>query len=216
MSSRPLEQYLNELERSSGDLSSQERTEWREEVRQHLMEMARAHEAVGLSPEEAMTAALRDFGNARQIGSRAAECSGKGLLCGKTAVALFSVPMMAIMALMIGIAYAYVLTDSLFFLRCLQIGGITSFLTIPVLGGWCAARKIRRNQSALPVLSALTFAALGFSPVASVLLIPAFGSPFGGATPDLRLGLLWLPLIGLSVLATRHHSLSKPTDCKAR
>jgi hypothetical protein len=53
------------------------------------------------------------------------------------------------------------------------------------------------------VSRALALAGIGFAPIASVLLIPAIGSPFHGATPDLRWGLLWFPLTWLSICAAR-------------
>lgn len=173
------------------------------------MELARAHEELGLAADEAVTAALRSFGNAEQIGRGVARNSGRELLKGRKAVTLFSIPLMAIHVLMIGIAYAYVLSDSPFWLKMLQGGGVASFFSVPVIGGWMVARRLRPHQSPLSVLPALTLAGIGFSPIASVLLIPAFGTPFQEFGLDLRVGLLWVPMIWASVLSMSHYLRSK-------
>ncbi len=63
-----LEQYLDQLEQPLAALSAEARGEWREEARQHLLCLIAAHEELGSSPEEAMAAALRQFGDPDRIG----------------------------------------------------------------------------------------------------------------------------------------------------
>src|SRR5947209_3644884 len=77
-----LDEYLDRLSEPVTVLSAREQQEWREEARQHLLCLAAAYEELGSSPEEALEAALRQFGDARQIGRRldAAERHRQGRL----------------------------------------------------------------------------------------------------------------------------------------
>jgi hypothetical protein len=63
-----LEEYLDQLERPLTALSPTARREWREEAHEHLQSLIAAHEELGSSPEEAVEAAVRQFGDAARIG----------------------------------------------------------------------------------------------------------------------------------------------------
>jgi hypothetical protein len=199
----PFEPYLDMLEQSLRLLSPEERAEWREEARQHLVEIARAEEELGLSPEEAAAAAMRQFGNPTQIGRRLAQSVECDPLKARTAVTLFSGPLIVAMLLLIGLAYAYVLTDSPVLFRALQLGGALAFLLAPTLGGWRVGRRLRPGQSSLTVALGLTLIGLLTLPIAGVLLVPARGAPLEGTAMDFRWGLLWFPLTFLSLLLAR-------------
>jgi uncharacterized membrane protein len=67
MNLKPLDEFLDQLERPLHRLSVSERQEWREEARQHLVYLAEAHEELGASPDEALQAAMRQFGNPQRI-----------------------------------------------------------------------------------------------------------------------------------------------------
>jgi hypothetical protein len=210
MSNNPLEPYLNALEQSLQMLPKAERQEWREEARQHLLDIARAHEELGQTPEEALTVAMQQFGNPTQIGRQMAHCTDSAPLKWKTAITLFSVPLMMSMVLLIGLAYAYVLTDSPPLLGCLQLGGVIAFITAPILGGWRVGKRMHPDQSPTPIFLALTLILLLFLPVASVLLVPALGvSPERAIT--LCWGVLWLPMTCLTLFLTRRRSAHKPS-----
>lgn len=64
MSSR-LERYLDEI---SKPLPEPQRSEWREEVRQHLEALIAAHQELGLSRDAATEVAIASFGEAQIIG----------------------------------------------------------------------------------------------------------------------------------------------------
>lgn len=63
-----LEQYLDELERPLTALGETARREWREEARQHLADLAAAHEELGTDPDIALEQALHQFGDAAKVG----------------------------------------------------------------------------------------------------------------------------------------------------
>jgi hypothetical protein len=75
MSQSRLEAYLDEIEAHLAHLSGPERREWREEAAQHLQALADAEEELGLSRPQAEEAALRRFGQARQIGELLGEAT---------------------------------------------------------------------------------------------------------------------------------------------
>jgi hypothetical protein len=72
-----VEAYLDELERPLAHLPASERREWREEARQHLLSLAAAHEELGASPQEAVDAAVREFGDPGRIGRDLARAQGR-------------------------------------------------------------------------------------------------------------------------------------------
>lgn len=74
-----LEQYLDQVEQELKALPSWEREEWREEARQHLGALVEAHEELGSSREEALQAALAQFGPARSLGRALRSASSVGL-----------------------------------------------------------------------------------------------------------------------------------------
>lgn len=63
-----LEQYLDEVDRRLEALPSWERREWREEAQAHLQALADAHQELGRTPEEAVEAAILQFGDAERLG----------------------------------------------------------------------------------------------------------------------------------------------------
>jgi hypothetical protein len=69
---KQLEAYLDECEAPLARLPVTERDEWRDEARQHLLALVEAHLELGRSEEEAVEAALRQFGEPRRLGKRLA------------------------------------------------------------------------------------------------------------------------------------------------
>lgn len=63
-----LEQYLDRLEEPLAAFPSEVRAEWREEARQHLLHLIAAYEELGTPPDEAVQAAIRQFGDPEHIG----------------------------------------------------------------------------------------------------------------------------------------------------
>ena len=136
-----LEHYLDEMERPLTRLSAETRREWREEARQHLLDLVAAHEELGASPQEAMEAALRQFGDARQIGRQLQRAAQEQTMGPGAALALFSPLLIAAILLLTGCAYAYVLSGSLLAYTVLQWAGVGAFLAVPILGGWRVGRR---------------------------------------------------------------------------
>ncbi len=203
MSLNLFESYLDTVEQSLRALPQTERAEWREEARQHLQEIAHAEEELGLTPEEARMEAIRLFGDAAQIGQRLAQSAVQRPSPGRTAAALFSRPLIVAMLLLIGLAYAYVFTESPLCFRALQCGCVLAFVLVPILGGRYVGKYLHSGPSQLSAITGLTIVGFCSLPVASVLLVPALGTTVEGAVLDFRLGVLWLPLTLCSLLWSR-------------
>lgn len=203
MSLSPFESYLDVVEQSLHALPGTERAEWREEARQHLQEIACAAEEIGLTPDAARAEAMRLFGNAEQIGQRLAQSPGRSTVPGRTPAALFSGPLVIAMLLLIGLAYAYVLTDSPLLFCGLQFGGALSFFLVPILGGRRVGKQFRARSANLFSVSGLILVGLLSLPISGVLLVPALGAPVDGAALDFRWGVLWLPLTLFPLLWSR-------------
>jgi hypothetical protein len=98
-----LEQYLDEVSRP---VAAEYRSEWREETRQHLEAIIAEKVEQGLNREEAVSAALSAFGNARRIGEGVAwealktPPTVKGLVTGFV-LALVVAPAYAILSLLL-------------------------------------------------------------------------------------------------------------------
>jgi hypothetical protein len=201
-----LEQYLDELERPLAGLSEGVRSEWREEARQHVLGLAAAHEELGSSPDEALEAALRQFGNARRIGEQVRQFSLGQDLDGKTAFTLFSAPVIVTLILMIGLNYWYAWSSSDAALRAMALTGAQMFIAVPVIGGWRVGRRIRTARRKMRPLCGLLLSVLLSVPIASLYVLPilGFGQGPGNLYLDWRWGLLWLPMASLSAaLANR-------------
>jgi hypothetical protein len=69
-SKRPFDEYLGQLSRPLGLAPHEWSDELRQELRQHLEALVAAHIELGSSPEEAVAAALRQFGDPVLIGRR--------------------------------------------------------------------------------------------------------------------------------------------------
>ncbi|MCW3096534.1 MAG: hypothetical protein JWL77_2152 [Chthonomonadaceae bacterium] len=203
MSLNRFESYLDTLEHSLRSLPQAERAEWREEARQHLQEIARAAEEMGLAPDEARAEAMRLFGDAAQIGQRMAQSTEQGRHRGRAAATLFSGPLIVAMLLLIGLAYAYVSTDSPLLFHVLQCGCALAFVLVPILGGRRVGKYLRPGPSLLPAAMGLTLIGLLSMPITGVLLVPVLGAPVDHAVVDFRWGLLWLPLAGFSLWWSR-------------
>jgi len=203
MSLNLFESYLDTVEQSLRFLPQTERAEWREEARQHLQEIARAEEELGLSPEEARKEAMRLFGDAAQIGQRMAQSTVQRPSLGQSAAALFSRPLIVAMPLLIGLAYAYVSNDSPLYFRALQGGCILAFVLVPILGGRCVGKYLRSGPMRLSAIVGSSVVGFFSLLVASVLLVPVLGTTVEGAVLDFRLGMLWLPLTFGSLLWSR-------------
>ena len=69
MNSR-LEQYLETLDVHLAALPDERRRGLREEARQHVLDLAAAHRELGSDEDEALQAALRQFGDPRRVGKQ--------------------------------------------------------------------------------------------------------------------------------------------------
>ena len=72
MNLKPLEVYLDECEAPLARLPETERAGWRDEAQQHLVALVEAHIELGASEEEAVEAALRQFGEPNRLGKKLA------------------------------------------------------------------------------------------------------------------------------------------------
>lgn len=209
MSLSPFEPYLDVQEQYLQLLSQEERADWREEARQHLQDIARAEEELGFTHDEATVRAMRKFGDAAQIGRQMARSTQSDPLRGRKAAALFSGPLVIAMLLLIGVANAYVLTDSPRLFLCLQVASVLSFVSVPILGGLRVGRSLRPGQSYLPVAVGLILTGLFFLPIAGVLLEPILYKRVGGEALDFRWALLWLPLTLFSLMLSRRRDVRR-------
>ena len=65
-----MERYLSSVSSHLKDLPADERDEQLREMRQHLESLVAAHRASGLNQDEAVSAALNQFGDSQRIGSQ--------------------------------------------------------------------------------------------------------------------------------------------------
>lgn len=72
MNLKRLEAYLDECEAPLARCTGTERAEWRDEARQHLIALMELHVELGASEEEALEAALRQFGEPGRLGKKLA------------------------------------------------------------------------------------------------------------------------------------------------
>jgi hypothetical protein len=75
----PLDRYLNEVCWAMGGSFSEQQAA-RDELRAHVRDAAREHEIAGLSPEQAIDAALRDLGDPATVGSALQSSRGSAAL----------------------------------------------------------------------------------------------------------------------------------------
>lgn len=68
MANSPLDHYLETIEARLQGLLPARRQEEMREIRQHLEALVAGHRIAGLSEEEAVAAAIRQFGHAEQVG----------------------------------------------------------------------------------------------------------------------------------------------------
>ncbi len=68
MPNSPLDHYLETMEGRLKRLTPAQRQEEIQEVRQHLEALVAGHRVAGLSEDEAIEAAIRQFGHAEQVG----------------------------------------------------------------------------------------------------------------------------------------------------
>lgn len=68
----PMKEYLDALEQPLAPLGEAACHDWRQEAEAHLLSLIAAHEELGLSHEQAVATALREFGNENRIGKNVA------------------------------------------------------------------------------------------------------------------------------------------------
>jgi len=210
----PLKPYLDELERSATHLSAAQRAEWREEARQHLEQTAIAAEELGIDPKEAIEAAIRRFGDAKQLGAAMDESSLSGSMGSHGAILRLGMPLILAMTALIGIANAYVLTDSPVAYRWLQIAGFASFAAVPVLAGRFIGKHLARSRRKRSTVLAM-LSVVGISlPIAGVLLVPFLGTSVEGAVVSYPAIAAWLLLTATSMAVScqRNHLPSNSGD----
>ena len=75
MANSPLDHYLETMEGRLKSLAPARRQEELQEVRQHLEALVAGHRMAGLSEDEAVAAAIRQFGHAEQVGQALSQAS---------------------------------------------------------------------------------------------------------------------------------------------
>ncbi len=75
MANRPLDHYLETIEARLKNLPAVRRQEEMVEIRQHLEALIAGHYLAGLSQDEAVATAIRQFGHAEQIGQALSQAS---------------------------------------------------------------------------------------------------------------------------------------------
>lgn len=68
----PMKKYLDALEEPLAPLGEAACHDWRQEAEAHILSLIAAHEELGLSHEQAVATALREFGNENRIGKNVA------------------------------------------------------------------------------------------------------------------------------------------------
>ena len=189
MSNR-IEQYLEEISRP---LAEPQRSEWREEVRQHIESLVAAHQELGLSRDDAVEAAIASFGAAQNIGAdvkretaNLGHSSATLALWGMTQFVIAVIPGFITLG---ALAALYALYGGEEFLA--NIGRIAASLAVisPLFAGWVIGRKaspnhLRRDLLLVPIMGC--FASLPMAMIFSVLHQP-------GWKPNPMEIALWLP-----------------------
>jgi uncharacterized membrane protein len=75
MAKSQLDHYLETIEGRLKNLPPARRQEEMQEIRQHLEALVAGHRIAGLSKEEAVAAAIRQFGHAEQVGQALSQAS---------------------------------------------------------------------------------------------------------------------------------------------
>jgi len=175
-----LETYLDEICRPLGSCSD----EVRRELRQHIEQAAAALEADGWPLEEAVHAAIREFGDPARIASQLASIHRRG---GMQMLRRVMQPMLLAVGVWVGSSFVgslWALVDRRA-LDALARGAPTPTWTLPVLPdlGWltfpavlvavrlCASRGGSRRECVAVGLSPLVLAALGYA----VLVVSSIG-----------------------------------------
>lgn len=202
-----LEEYLDNVEKPLAPLPTQAREEWREEARQHLESLVAAHEELGSSQEEAVEAALLQFGDAQTIGQqvRAATLDEvEGWRAASIACMLVILPVIFWLAAMglIGTRILHQMNDIGADLSAFHRVAVSGFLMVPLLGGYwagcyCRGRRFSfsrsRRRAGWVYLPWMALAMTQFVLMGTAIHYFAFGYP---GSPDFNFGfgLLWLPM----------------------
>ena len=75
MANSQLDHYIETIEARLKSLSPARRQEEMQEIRQHLEALVAGHRIAGLSEDEAVEAAIRQFGHAEQVGQELSKAS---------------------------------------------------------------------------------------------------------------------------------------------
>jgi hypothetical protein len=75
MDDQRLESYLQTMEQHLVGITAAGKLEWRDEARAHLLALVEAHEELGATRDEAVEAALKQFGSGKRIGQALAKAA---------------------------------------------------------------------------------------------------------------------------------------------
>lgn len=148
-----LEEYLDTVEKPLTSLPKPAREEWREEARQHLESLVAAHEELGSSREEAVEAALLQFGDAQAIGvqmRRATIHDSDGWRAASVAFALVGLPLVVWMAVLTVIGMSLLNSSGTVNMTLFYGATAAGYAAVPLMGGWWAGRYCRRHRLLFP------------------------------------------------------------------
>lgn len=200
-----LETYLDQVEQQLTRLPTWEREEWRDEARQHLSALAEAREELGWSPEAALEASLRQFGEPEQLGKELLASSSLAVRDRQTSARVaWSVHALSWNVLVTLVTLNLLLAQPPELLRVPAAAGtLAVFLLGQTLGGALLGWKVRdRHLEGAVQVTYLLMLALGLA-----------GTGLAGACSSLALLAAGVSLCGglaLSTLASRWTRLHLP------
>lgn len=162
-----LRSYLDELEKPLSSVGEEERREWRAEAEEHLRQLIAANEELGSSREEAISAAIKQFGNTQTIGRNVAReiQRQKQPLPSKELgpILFFSLPIAFGAPLMAMLGIWYQSETSAMVHRSMQITALLLFVLLPSVSGAMWARLRERNaRHAIWLSAGLVYPLYGF------------------------------------------------------
>lgn len=211
-----LEQYLDSLEKPLARLTPQERQEWRTEVAQHISSLAEAHTELGATEQEALEAAIAQFGDAKVVAHRLRQEAAYRRITFSPFQAITSALLVLILAQVAVLVFMGVLAAIniragwMLPYSALCVASFLLFLSGPILGGILLGRMLPRWRIVRDSFSTRTVIFF----VLMILLelfwltvlqgvLGAFAGSFTPGAPeiDFRFSLLCVPLTVLAALS---------------
>lgn len=151
-----LEQYLDEV---TQPVAAPQRSEWREEVRQHIETMTAAYEELGHTRDEATELALTRFGDARTVGKQvqgrtARPATNIEAIKGFVYPVALCFNILGIISAVWSYAYLQGYNEMTGFSSLIHAGRAVQ-ITAPLLAGWWMARRLKGRLSLRQILIGL-------------------------------------------------------------